>query len=79
MVQGIPEHLVVGEPELKLCEAIILLGQFPRPNNSNPIEDYRFYYKCQRGEAKGLLLHFTNMSEARVDRALNLLYKMKRI
>jgi len=58
----IPEWLVVGEPELKWCEAII---------------------HTSRGfggeDDKSLLLRFTNMSEIRINRALNLLRQQKRI
>lgn len=60
----VPEHLIVGEPELKWCEAII------RDYQTGPIN---------RPWAKAILMLMTNMAEIRVERALNLLYRANRI
>ncbi len=79
MVQGIPEHLVVGEPELKWCEAICAWVQYTLPRWIRVTESKSRQDKATREDYKAALMARTNMSEARVDRALNLLYKMKRI
>jgi hypothetical protein len=68
-----PFHLLVSEPELKWCEAIIHGETFVH----YPVFDGTF--PTTRQMHKILLMLNTNMSEVRVDRALNLLYYSKRI